>query len=419
MNAEQMNAMVDAVAFRDWKKKTAIFLTGQNLSLFGSSLVQYAIIWHITLTTQSGLTLTIATLASFIPQIIISLFAGVWADRYNRKRLIILADLLTATTTLVLAVLFLLGYEYLWLLYAASAIRSVGAGLQTPAVSALLPQIVPTDRLIKVNGLNSSIQPVLFILSPILAGTLMTVAELETIFFIDVVTAALAIALMMILHVPPLRRTAGLGQEGYLGDLKVGLRYIRQRPTIMVLFAFFAFVMFLASPVIFLSPLLVARSYGEEVWRLTANEITFFVGHILGGILMSTWGGFSNRFRTIGLGCVLAAILMAAMGTTNLFPLYLTLMFLMGVPIPMINVPTTTLLQEIVEPEIQGRVFGVLSLIQTTVMPAGILIYGPISDSVSIELMLILSGLAMVLPGIWIFFNRAQRQSEQGYSPAD
>src|SRR5512134_3911740 len=103
-----------------WKKKTAIFLSSQTLSLFGSMLVQYAIIWYVTLTTQSGLILTVATISGFLPQIVISLFAGVWADRYPRKVLIICADVLTAVSTLILAVFFLLGYKELWLIFLVS-----------------------------------------------------------------------------------------------------------------------------------------------------------------------------------------------------------------------------------------------------------------------------------------------------------
>ena len=158
-------------------------MSSQGLSLFGSMLVQYAIIWHITLTTQSGLILTIATIAGFLPQIVISLFAGVWADRYPRKRLIIFADALTAVSTLILAVLFLMGYGEIWLLVLVSAIRAVGAGIQTPAVSAFLPQIVPTDRLIQVNSINGTLQPFIMIAAPLVSGGLLSLARLEAIFF--------------------------------------------------------------------------------------------------------------------------------------------------------------------------------------------------------------------------------------------
>ena len=135
----------------NWKTKIALFLTGQTISLFGSCLVQYAIVWYITLTTQSGIMMMISTLCGFLPQVLISLFAGVWADRYHRKRLIICADTLTAVSTLILAILFLAGQGSLWLIFLVSGIRSIGQGIQTPAVQAVIPLLVPQDKLMKVN----------------------------------------------------------------------------------------------------------------------------------------------------------------------------------------------------------------------------------------------------------------------------
>lgn len=389
-----------------WQKKTALFLSSQSLSMFGSMLVQYAIIWHITLTTQSGATLTIATIAGFLPQIILSLFAGVWADRYPRKLLIIASDALTATSTLILAVFFLVGYQELWLLILVSAIRSIGAGIQAPAVGALLPQIVPADKLIRVNGINGTLQPIIMVTTPLISGALLSFASLESIFFVDVITAILAIVLLMVLQVGAHHKAAAGQATGYLDDLKAGLAYVSQNQTIKTLFSFFAFTFFLATPVIFLTPLLVTRSFGEEVWRLTANEITFFVGSILGGILMTAWGGFKNRFRTIGLSCILWAILFTGLGLTQNFAIYLVIMFLAGIPMPMFNVPATTLLQEMVDPDMQGRVFGVMQLITNTVMPLGMLVYGPLADRVSIEVLLVLSSAMMAVPGLWIFLKR-------------
>lgn len=403
----------------NWKQKTAVFLSSQTISLFGSSLVQYAIIWYITLETKSGLTLTISTLAAFLPQILISLFAGVWADRYNRKFLIIFADLLTATSTLVLAILFLLGYGQLWLLYMVSAIRSVGAGIQHPAVGAMLPQIVPQEKLIKVNSINSTIQPILFIISPIAAGAMLTLYRLEAIFFVDVVTAALAVVLLMFLAVPAHQKATRPQKSGYLDDFVAGVRYIHHNKTLRALFAFLAAVNILVAPAAFLTPLLVARSFGEEVWRLTANEVAFFVGMVLGGMLMTAWGGFQNRFRTIGTACVLLGVMFAGLGVAGNFYLYLVIMFLCGIPLPMFNVPSVTLLQEAIEPDMLGRVFGVNQIINSAAMPAGMLIFGPLAEVVSIELLLVISGVLMALPGIWLYFNRHIHIGEQAYNPAD
>jgi DHA3 family macrolide efflux protein-like MFS transporter len=209
----------------------------------------------------------------------------------------------------------------------------------------------------------------------------------------------------LVMKVPALQKAGGEQNTGYFDDLKAGLAYIRQSRAIMTLFIFFAFVFFLATPVIFLTPLLVTRSFGEEVWRLTANEVTFFVGSIIGGIIMTAWGGFKNHFRTIGLSCVLWAILFTGLGLSQNFVVYLIFMFLAGIPMPLFNVPTITLLQEMVRPDMQGRVFGVQQMIATTILPVGMLIFGPIADVISIEILLVLSSALMAIPGIWIFFN--------------
>jgi DHA3 family macrolide efflux protein-like MFS transporter len=410
---------VYALDYEGWKKRTTLFLSSQSISLFGSMLVQYAIIWHVTLTTQSGVVLTISTLSGFLPQIVISLFAGVWADRYPRKLLIMSADALTAVSTLVLGLFFLFGYRELWLIFVVSGIRSVGAGIQLPAVNAFLPEIVPGDRLMRVNSINGTIQPVFMIAAPILSGAMLSFASLEAIFFVDVVTAMLAVGLLLVLKVPA-RQSATTGRTtGYLDDLRAGLDYVGQNQAIKTLFIFFAVVFFLVSPVVFLTPLLVTRSFGDEVWKLTANEVAFFAGSILGGVIMTAWGGFKSHFRTIGLSSIVWSVLFVGLGFSHVFALYLAVMFLAGMPMPVWNAATTTLLQEMVEPDMQGRVFGMQQLIMTTIMPIGMVVFGPIADVVTIEFLLILTSGLMLIPGLWIFFNKQLSTLRPALAPAE
>lgn len=165
-----------------WKRNIILFLSSQTLSLFGSALVQYAIMWHITLTTQSGIMMTLYIICGFIPTFLLSPFAGVWADRFNRKTLIMIADSMIAVVTLMLAITFMLGYQAVWLLFIISAVRALGAGIQTPAVGAILPQIVPQDKLTKVNGINGSLQALIMFVAPIVSAGLLTVATIEAIF---------------------------------------------------------------------------------------------------------------------------------------------------------------------------------------------------------------------------------------------
>ena len=185
-------------AYENWKRNIIIFLGSQTISLFGSSLVQYAIMWHITLTTQSGMMMTLFIICGFIPTFLLSPVAGVWADRYNRKILIIVSDGLIAMSTLTLAILFLMGYDSIWLLFVMAAVRAIGAGIQTPAVGAILPQIVPEDQLTKVNGINGSLQAIIMFVSPMVSAALLSMTSLEVIFFIDVITAAIAIFTLVV-----------------------------------------------------------------------------------------------------------------------------------------------------------------------------------------------------------------------------
>jgi DHA3 family macrolide efflux protein-like MFS transporter len=397
-----------------WQRKTALFLSSQGISLFGSNVVQYAIVWYVTLTTHSGIVLTISTLTAFLPQIVISLFAGVWADRYPRKFLIIAADLLTALSTLILAVFFLLGYRELWLIFLVSSIRSVGAGIQTPAVNAFLPQLVPAAKLMRVNSLNSTLQPFILIVAPAVSGALLSFSGLEVIFFVDVVTAFLAVSLLLALKAPAYQALAAGQKSGYLDDLKVALGYVRQNRPIKALFILFAFVSFLIAPVAFLTPLLVTRSFGAEVWRLTANEVTFFVGSILGGIVLTAWGGFKNHFRTIALSCIVWAVLFTGLGLSRHFVVYLIFMFLSGIPMPFLHASTTTLLQERIKPEMHGKVFGMQHLIVNTVLPLGMVVFGPLADMITIEALLVVTSALMAIPGLWFLSNRQLQQTRSG-----
>lgn len=380
----------------NWKKNIILFLGSQTISLFGSSLVQYAIMWHITLSTQSGLMMTFYILAAFLPTFLLSPFAGVWADRYNRKRLIIISDGMIALATLLLAILYLFGYDPLWLLFVIAAVRALGGGVQVPTVSAILPQIVPEEKLTQVNGANGSIQALITLLGPMASGALMTFTPLETIFFIDVLTAAIAILILMIwLHIPDHEKAAQQQSTGYFDDFKQGLVYINSQRYLKQFFLFFALFFVLAAPVSFLTPLQVTRSFGPDVWRLTAIEVSFSIGMMLGGIVIAAWGGFKNRTHTMALASLLFGFCTFALGVIPNFWVYLAFMATIGITMPMFQTPSTVLLQEKVEGNYLGRVFGVVGMISTSMMPLGMLIFGPLADLIPVEWMLIGTGVVL------------------------
>jgi DHA3 family macrolide efflux protein-like MFS transporter len=390
-----------------WKKAIALFLASQNISLFGSALVQYAITWYITLQTQSGLMMTIAIICGFVPTFFISPFAGVWADRYDRKTLIMVSDALIAAATLALAILFINGYGSIGLLFGVSVIRSFGAGIQIPAVGAILPDIVPEDMLTKVNGINSSVQSLVTLLSPLLSGALLTLASIEVIFFIDVITATAAIVILLLwLKIPTHNRALDKTKIGYFSDMSAGLRYINSHGFIKTLFLFCGIYFVLVAPLAFLTPLQVTRSFGADVWRLTAIEVAFSVGMMAGGLLIAVWGGFKNRVHTMAFSSLVVAVCTFALGSVPIFWLYLFFMALVGVVMPVFNTPFVVMLQQKVETDYLGRVFGVLNMISSSVMPLAMVLFGPAADLIRIEWLLLGTGVLMLVEGFFMLFNR-------------
>lgn len=392
---------------KNWKKNIILFLGSQTISLFGSMLVQYAITWYITLKTQSGVMMTISIIFGFLPTFFLSPFAGVWADRYNRKILIVLSDSLIAISTLILAILFFMGYDSVWLLFAASAIRALGSGIQTPAIGAFIPQFVPEEKLTKVNATNSTIQSMVTLVAPMLSGALLSMTTIETIFFIDVITAAIAVSILLFLiNVPVHAKALEKQAMSYFGDMLEGAKYIKNHVYLRTFFLFNAFFFILIAPASFLSPLQVTRSFGNDVWRLTAIEVAFSIGMMMGGIVMVYWSGFKNRVYTMILSILVNGVVILGLGLTPVFWVYLVFMALIGLVIPVFNTPATVLLQQKVEEAFLGRVFGVMNMIASSMMPLGMLVFGPIADFIKIEWLLIATGLLMVVQSLFMLKSK-------------
>lgn len=173
------------------------------------------------------------------------------------------------------------------------------------------------------------------------------------------------------------------------------------------LFVFCGIFFFLAAPVSFLTPLQVTRTFGDDVWRLAAIEISFPIGMMAGGIIMASWGGFKNKIHTMTLSSVAIGVFTLALGLVPVFWIYLFFMALVGLVMPMFNTPATVLLQQKVEVDFLGRVFGVLGMISSAMMPLGMLVFGPLADIIRIEYMLIGTGLLLLIQGLCLLANKA------------
>ena len=390
-----------------WKSQTMLFLISQCITLFGSTLVQMAIVWYVTIQTSSGVWVAAFTVCSYLPQFLISFIAGVWADRHSRKKLIIGADSIIALVTLlmVLAIPYITDEPVmLGGLLIMSVIRSFGAGIQTPAVNAVIPQLVPEEQLMRFNGINATMQSVVQFAAPAAAGALLTVSTLSSTLMIDIVTAIVGVGLLSAVMIP--RQVVQCEKASVFSDMKIGVRYAFSDKLLGKVLAVYGIFIFLCVPAGFLAQLLVSRVYGDTYWYLTAVELAGFVGMIVGGLLMSTWGGFKSRVTTMVVGLAAFGTLAIGMGLSRQFFLYLVLMVIYGVALTMVQTATTTLIQEKADVCMQGRVFGLLGSMYSGFLPIGMAVFGPMADVIPLTWIMIGSGVALIMLSVFVRINK-------------
>ena len=334
-------------------------------------------------------------------------FAGAWADRYSRKKLIIGADSLIALATFLMVLAFpqitdrtvLLGG-----LLVMSVIRSFGAGIQKPAVNAVIPQLVPEEQIMRFNRINSTMQSVVQFAAPAAAGALLTVSTLSSTLMIDIATAIVGIGLLSAVMIP----RQAIQNEGVsvFTDMKIGIKYALSDKLIGKVLTVYGLFIFLCVPAGFLSQLFVSRVCGETYWYLTAVELAGFIGMVAGGLLMSVCGGFKSRVTNMSAGLIAFGSLAIGMGLSKQFALYLALMIIYGVAITMVQTATTTLIQEKAETSMQGRVFGLLGAMYSGFLPVGMALFGPMADKIALQWIMVGSGIALLALSVFVCTNK-------------
>lgn len=402
-----------APAGNGWKRNIALYLASQIVSLFGSSLAQCVIFWHITLVTKSGSMMTAAMVAGFIPTFLVSPFAGVWADRLDRKKLIILADAFVALATLGLFVAFRLGFQSVWLIIGAMAARGLGQGIQQPAAGALLPGLVPAGALMRVNGIFTSAQSAMMLVSPALGGLLYATLPIEFTFGIDVITAVIAILILTFLV--KARRQAGAGGEAkasYFGDLKLGVRYVLSHRFVGRFFAYMIPLGVLIAPVAILFSLHLTQKFGADARMLAINDTVFAAGMLAGSGLMAIWGGFKRKWLMIAVSCGVMSIGTIAYGLVPEFWIFAAVTLALGISMPLFNTPAVVLIQENVENEYLGRVMSLMSMVNTLGMPVSMLIFGPLADKIGMWREFVITGGAMLAVTLAFAFDKRVRSAK-------
>ena len=402
---------------KGWQLPFFSIWTGQAFSLVGSRLVQFALVWWLTETTGSATVLAMATLVAILPGVILGPFAGTLVDRWNRRVVMIAADGFVALVTAWLAYLFWMGSATTWHVYAAMLARALGGAFHWPSMQASTSLMVPKKHLSRVAGLNQTMQGALSIVAPPLGALLLSLLPLQGIMAIDLATAALAIGPLLFVFIPQPEKAAGAAQKSSVwSDFRSGLRYVSGWPGLMIIIVMAMVINFVVNPAFSLMPLLVTDHFGGDAPQLGWLQSAWGVGMLLGGLLLSVWGGFRRRIYTSMMGLVLGGMSIMVLGLVpgNLFWLALVALLVAGFMNPLINGPLFAILQASVEPAMQGRVFTLVQSLAAAMMPLSLIVAGPVSDAIGVQTWYLFGGAVFALVGILTFFVPAVAAIEDG-----
>lgn len=380
-----------------------VLIGGQAVSLLGSQAVQFALIWWLTLETGSATVLAAATFLGLVPQIVLGPFIGALVDRWNRKRILWLADSAIAVASAFLALSFWTGPVPYSLVLVVLFIRALGGAFHAPAMLASTSLMVPERHLTRIQGLQQAIQGGALIVTAPIGALLIATLPMAAVMLVDVATALVAIAPLVFISIPQPERNASdhevTSPRTILRDVVSGVRYLRARRGHTPLIMMAVLVNLSMVPAFALLPLLVVEQ-GGGVAQLAWLNSAFGIGTVVGGILLGVWGGFQRRIHTTFVGLLMAGVGTIVLGGASSTGAALAGIVILGVTIPCINGPIQAVLQSTVAPEFQGRVFTLYVSACGAMAPLGLVIAAPVAELVGIRALDAAGGLACLAMGV-------------------
>ncbi len=385
---------------------------GQAVSLLGSGLVQFALVWYMTEKTGSATVLAMATFVALLPSVILGPFAGALVDRLNRKAIMIISDTAVALATFALVVLFHLGIAQIWHIYVALFVRSLCGSFQYPAMQASTSLMVPREHFARLGGINQAMNGVITIVSPPLGALLMSVMTMQAVLAIDLVTAAIAISLLALfvrVPQPPRSQTAeALTPARVLADVRNGLKYAVGWSGLFKLMVMASLINMLASPAFSLLPLMVTKIYGKGAAEVAWLESALGLGIVAGGLLLGLWGGFKRKTATTLTGLIGMGVGITVLGLTdrNTYLLAVGMMGLVGLMNALANGALGAIMQTKIPPEMQGRIFTVIGSLASAASPLGMLLAAPVAEKLGIRAWYLIAGVFCAAMGVYGFLKR-------------
>lgn len=409
-----------------WIHRFVVIYFGQAFSLLGSSAVQFAVIWWLTLHTESAVTLTIASVIAYLPMIVIGPFAGVWIDRFNRRTVMIAADGFVALGSAALGVVFLLdATPSVAFIYVALLLRGVGSTFHTPALQAAIPQFVPASELTRVGGWANMAVSLSNLVGPVLGGLLIAALPMAPIMLVDIAGAAFAIVCLLFVRLPDVAPSTasasaaagdGSAHEGsvrggataqILRDMASGLRVMRANRAFMAAFWPVMVMTILYMPLSSLFPLLVKVHFEGGAWHNSVVEFVFAAGLVASSMVVGIVGIKKKRFVVMSLGIAVLGIACAVGGALPAegFIGFVACCFVMGASGTFINIPYMAYIQESFEAGVLGKVMSMSFAAMSAAMPVGLLVAGPVSDAIGVDQWFLWSGVLLVATAVFSWWR--------------
>ena len=363
-----------------------IIWIGQLISLLGSSIVQFAIIWWITITTESEFMLAISFFLGFAPTVFLIPIAGVFVDRWSRKKIIATVDFLQALVTVLLIYLFTIGLEsgilVIWVLVIIT-LRAIFQAFHNPAVEAIIPLLIPKDKLSRMNGLNYFFMGVILLTGPVIGALLLEIWFIWEVMWLDAITFLFAVIPTIFISIPSIK-TKKLPSEKpkFREEFSEGFVFIKNKEGLLALLTVFTAANFFINPMFVLLPMYVKYNHLGGATHLAFLMAVQQAGIIAASIFMSTWRGFKNNANgvAIGLFAMYLGFLICTIAPTGSFLVIALGTVIMGFALPVANIASQTIWQKIVPPEKMGRVMSVRTSIAQSSGPISIILSGIIAE---------------------------------------
>lgn len=392
------------------------FFFGQQVSLLGSSIAQFAVVWWITLETASTLYLSLAAFVGFVPIVVLGFFTGVVADRFNRKAIIAIADSAQALITVFMIVSFVVGWASITVVLLLIFLRGVCQAFHMPTVGAIIPSMVPLDRLSRINSLGYVFNGAVYMAGPVIAAIMLAFLSIEQILWVDPATFLVAIAILLLIRIPSVRQ--GL-KTTFRQDFSQGLGLIRRGRGLLTLIFLATALNFLIMPLSTLLPYFVRFDHFGGAGDLALVEAVLQGGMLAGGFLMLMLGGFKRKIRAFVAACIIvfAGYAVVSFTPTGWIWFMAAATLILSLPLPAANISVSTIIQMVIPLEFQGRVTAVIGSLASLASPVGMIMAGVLASYVgtaSLFLGCAVAGILVLVPAWFLTDIRHVEEMKAG-----